>query len=270
MSCRVENVDVENVDVENVDVENVDVENADVENADVENADVENVDVENADDENADDENADDESTDGESTNDESTDDEIEGVNDEDSKKCDDMTGAEGIDVELATCSIRSDAPTSRSRHRSATRVRRPRFGPIKQSAFVILIWKSKFYSVRNRSGKLGAPGGKREERDKSIWATAKREFREETNMRIPTKIHDFFEWGHEKKHSIRIYYRHLTDIEANNLPIGETNIPNCAEVETLWTPWDLNRQRHARSRFRPHIAKALAGCKAIITTNPH
>jgi len=129
--------------------------------------------------------------------------------------------------------------------------------GPIKQSAFVFLIRGDYVYAVRNRHGELGVPGGKREHGDKGLWGTACREFCEETGVEIPRKAYSHFEWGNSY-HTIRVFYRFLTDVESSDLPVGEiTGDPDGEEVETLWV-------YYPDTLFRHHISKAFEIFRAI------
>ncbi len=127
--------------------------------------------------------------------------------------------------------------------------------GPRKQSAFVFLFRPSgEIYAVCNRRGELGAPGGKRDPEDSSIWATARREFAEETGGVVPTGIYPHFEWG-DPHHSVRIYYREVSEDAAAALPTGAAPDPEGDEVEVLWADC---REGPARERFRPHLRVAL------------
>ena len=72
----------------------------------------------------------------------------------------------------------------------------RPWGGPTKQSAFVLLFWGDTVYAVRDRAGTIGAPGGKRDPGDATVWSTIRREFREETGTALPAGMTPHFEWG--------------------------------------------------------------------------
>lgn len=141
---------------------------------------------------------------------------------------------------------------------------RRPWPGSVKQSAFVFLFHNTKIYAVRNRGGKLGVPGGKRDPDDRSIWNTAGREFREESGSPLPGGIFHYFEWG-TPRHSIRIYYRRLDSAAASALPLGPSSDPDGEEVETLWAAWESGDKSAQRADFRPHIAQGFAIFDAMV-----
>jgi len=133
--------------------------------------------------------------------------------------------------------------------------------GPTKQSVFVFLFQEDgAVYAVRNRKGEYGVPGGKRDPVDRGIWDAARREFREETGVDMPTGKYSFFEWGNNY-HSIKIYYRNMSHEEALILPVGATNDPDGEEQETLWSRWDVS----VRKSFRTHIAQAFAIYEAVV-----
>lgn len=145
--------------------------------------------------------------------------------------------------------------------------VRRPWPGPPKQSAFVFLFHGKKLYAVKNDMGELGAPGGKRDDEDKSIFVAAQREFKEETPQALPFGRYSHFEWGNSY-HTIRIFHRQLSDAEASALAVGETKDADDSagagkEVEVLWDDWDST----PRAAYRPHIAQALDIYKALTAT---
>lgn len=179
--------------------------------------------------------------------------------------------------------------------------------GPIKQSAFVLLfsyigddvprgnsagfvarVTPSlqkvlRMYTLRHVSGAYGAPGGKREKTDADLWETASREFKEETGGTLPPQPspsqgaaikgkpdgrYRHIEWG-DDYHIIKVFYRVLTAEEAQLLPIGPLDDPDCDELEALW-----HDPRRKDKRFRYHIEKAIAMCSILgelpPRTEPH
>jgi 8-oxo-dGTP pyrophosphatase MutT (NUDIX family) len=129
---------------------------------------------------------------------------------------------------------------------------------PVIQCAFVFLFHPKKgFYAVMNQGGCLGAPGGKRESNDQDLFATARREFLEETNSVLPKfQAHSFFEWA-DQRYLTRVYYRTLSQKEADMLrvgPVKDTGGHNSI-VKALWV--DLSDSK-VYGKLLDHIKRGL------------
>lgn len=103
-----------------------------------------------------------------------------------------------------------------------------------KQSVFVILQRPDgKILFVDDRWGSTGLPGGKGELFDTNQFATARREFKEETGVSLPKLEYKFFEWG-DRKHTIRVYYAKVSTVIANTLG-GAVIDPQRAIISCKW-----------------------------------
>lgn len=118
-----------------------------------------------------------------------------------------------------------------------------------KRSAFVILqrLDNGRVLFVHDRWGSIGLPGGKGEPGDTDQFATARREFEEETGASLPMLEYSWFEWG-DRKHTIRVYYAHVSATIANTLG-GAVVDPQDAVICCQWMhtpPKLLHHIRHA------------------------
>ena len=130
-----------------------------------------------------------------------------------------------------------------------------------KRSVFVLIQRRDtgNLLYVTNRHGSVGLPGGKAEVRDKDPFATAKREFSEETGEELPESSDwQYFEWGGTRS-TIRVYYTHIDACQAV-LFGGPVQDPTGAIVTCQWASYnDINSPA-----LLHHIRHALFVWKAV------
>lgn len=132
----------------------------------------------------------------------------------------------------------------------------------LKRSTFVLLTREptdggaSDILFVWDRKGRLSLPGGKEDPQDKnSQFATARREFREETGKLLPKTKYQHIEWG-DQWHVIRVYYAEVGQQVVDNIH-GEVQDPTGSVVECEWISASSELLRSAATRI--HIIQALA-----------
>jgi 8-oxo-dGTP pyrophosphatase MutT (NUDIX family) len=171
------------------------------------------------------------------------------------------LPAEESLTDKLDQLSIAVPIPVRASDNTRSSRRKGWRFSSIKKSVFVFLTNPNMgLYSLINRQGQFGVPGGKMDASDRGIWESAHREFFEETGGQMPLGHYDHFEWG-DGHHTIRVYYRSLTDIEARSLPVGPSPDPEGSEVEIVW----VSVNKHNVFKYRNHLQKALRIYRAVI-----
>lgn len=134
----------------------------------------------------------------------------------------------------------------------------------------MLLLCGERVFSVRNRKGEWGLPGGKRDmDDDQSLFQTASREFSEETGHALPKMRFHHVQWG-DDHHVIRLYYAWVAPEQAEGmeelLTTGSTPDKERSEVETAWKSghWLVESKR-----CRAHIVKGLQLYQALVGPFP-